>query len=112
MKIDAKDIEVDGFQSSTTFGDTFVTLSGAKLKAGINRLEISTTFGDITVVVPEKMEAQARASATFGNLHIFDKIADGISNSLTAQTPGYEAASAKLYIAASASFGDIKIFRG
>lgn len=112
IKLETKDIEIDGLESSTVFGNTFLSLAGAKLKPGLNRINIGTTFGDITVIVPERMEASASATATFGNLHVFDRMADGISNRLTAQTSGYEAASSKLQISTAATFGDIRIYRG
>jgi len=112
VKLEAKDTEIDGLESSTVFGNTFLSLAGAKLKPGQNRINIATTFGDITVIVPERMEASASASATFGNLHVFDKMADGISNRLSAQTSGYEVASSKIQISAAATFGEIRIYRG
>jgi len=111
-RLETNNMEVDGLENSTVFGDTFLSLAGAKLKSGISRVSISTTFGDITVMIPAGMEVAATAAATFGDLHILDKMADGISSRLSAQTPGYEAAASKLQISASATFGDIRIYRG
>ncbi len=112
INVETKDREIDGLENSTVFGDTFLSLAGAKLKPGINRLRILTTFGNITVLVPEGVEALASAKSTFGDLRIFDKTAGGISNFLMAQTPGYDMASSKVEIYAAATFGDIRIHRG
>jgi predicted membrane protein len=112
LKLETRDMEVDGLDTSITFGDTFISLVGAKLNPGINYVSLSSSFGDITVIIPERMEVLAAASNTFGDLHILDKMVDGLSNHLSAQTAGYSAAESKVNIRANGVFGDIRIYRG
>ncbi len=108
---EASGIEIDGFRSSSVFGDTILNLAGARLKPGLNKIDFSGTFGDITVIVPGNIEASANASSTFGDLYVFGRAASGISSRLQHQTDGYDTASSKLSIWADVTFGDIKIYR-
>ena len=111
QNIETRGIEIDGFDCSTTFGDTSVNLSGAKLKQGDNRLDITSVFGDITIIVPGDFQARAHGSTTFGDVHIFGRSASGIPNNLTAQTDGFDRAASRLIIATRATFGTIKVHR-
>jgi predicted membrane protein len=108
----AKDSEIDGLNLSTVFGDNTLNLAGAKLKPGVNRIDISGVFGDITVIIPGGMEAMAYGSTTFGDIFILGQSAtSGISNSLQNKTTNYETAAEKVHIHASQTFGDIKIYQ-
>jgi len=110
-RIDAKDMDVDGLNISTVFGDTELDLSSARLKTGVNYIELSSSFGEVVVTIPSTMEIMVYGSVDFGDLHVLDKSASGIGNKLTVKTPGYDAASAKLNILAKATFGSVKITR-
>lgn len=108
---EASGIEIDGFRSSSVFGDTILNLAGARLKPGLNKIDLSGTFGDITVIVPNNIEASANASSTFGDVYVFGRASSGMSSRLQHQTEGYDTASSKLNIWAGITFGDIKIYR-
>jgi predicted membrane protein len=109
--IEAKNIEIDGLDNSSVFGDISINLAGAKLKAGVNKVFVSATFGDITVIVPSNMEAKAYGATTFGDLYVLGRSASGISNRLTMQSDGYDNAADKVYISATTTFGDIKVYK-
>ena len=111
IRVELKDREIDGLSVSTVFGDNTISLSGARLKNGINRLMVSGVFGDITVIIPSNMEVFAYGSTTFGDVFILGKTETGISNHLQGQTDGYDTAGAKVHISAGTTFGDVKIFR-
>lgn len=111
IRVDFKDREIDGFSTSNTFGDNTISLAGARLKSGINRIRVSGVFGDITIIVPANMEVFAYGSTTFGDLFILGKSESGISNSLQNQTDRYDSASTKVHISAGTTFGDVKIYR-
>lgn len=111
IRADLRDREIDGFSASTVFGDNTISLSGARLKNGINRVMVSGVFGDIAVIVPSDMEVFAYGSTTFGDVFTLGKMETGISNHLQCQTDGYDAAAAKVHISAGTTFGDVKIFR-
>ncbi len=109
--IEAKGVEIDGLECSSVFGDMSLNLAEAKLKSGVNKVQVSTTFGDITVIVPNNMEAKAYGATTFGDLYVLGRSASGISNSITMQSDGYDNATDKIYITATATFGDIKVYK-
>ncbi|MEW5923728.1 MAG: cell wall-active antibiotics response protein LiaF [Candidatus Zixiibacteriota bacterium] len=111
IRVDLKDHEIDGFSTSTTFGDNTISLSGARLKSGINRLMVSGVFGDIVIIVPANMEVFAYGSTTFGDVTILGKTESGISNHLQNQTDDYDSATSKVHISAGTTFGDVKIYR-
>ncbi|SYZ74041.1 hypothetical protein TRIP_C60311 [Candidatus Zixiibacteriota bacterium] len=111
IHVDAKDMEIDGLSVSVTFGDTHINLSGGKLKPEINTIGVSSTFGDITVVLPNNVEVSINAANTFGDITALGRTASGMSNRIVQKTDGYDAASTKLDIGATTTFGDIKIFR-
>ena len=110
-RIEAKDMEIDGLSSSMVFGDTRIDLTGGRLKPGVNRVTVSSVFGDIKVLVPPGVEAAASASNTFGDIDVLGKSAEGIGNSLHSQTAGYDSASIKIDIAVRTTFGDIRVTR-
>lgn len=109
MRIDARNMEIDGIERSSVFGDTFITLDGAHLKPGINCVVLSATFGDITVLVPPGIEVRADTATTFGEINFFGRSSSGISNHFSQQTDGYESAGTKVDLKIRTTFGDIKI---
>jgi len=111
MYIETKGLEIDGMDYSLVFGDMTLNLSEAKLKEGVNHIYASTVFGDITVIIPAGMEVKAYGSNTFGDLYILGRSASGISKNLTRQTDGYDTAASKIYLSATTTFGDIKIYK-
>ena len=111
IRADMKDRDIDGFTTTTTFGDTTINLAGGKLKGGLNRIRATCTFGDITIIVPGNMEAEAYGTTTFGDIHIFGKTESGVSNTLQEKTAGYDAAVSKVHISAGTTFGDVKVIR-
>jgi len=111
IRADLRNLDIDGFSGSTTFGDNTVNLSGGKLKSGVNRIRVTCIFGDITIVVPANIEALAYGSSTFGDVYIFGKTDTGMSSRLQNQTDGYETAASKVHITTGTTFGDIKVIR-
>jgi predicted membrane protein len=111
QNIEAQGIEIDGLRCSTTFGDTALNLSGAKLKDGDNRIDVSSVFGDVSVILPGDFEARAHGSTTFGDVHIFGRSASGIPCNLTVHTDGFETARTRLLISTRTTFGTIRIHR-
>jgi predicted membrane protein len=106
-----KDSEVDGLKCNTVFGDCSINLADARLKPGVNTIDVSGVFGDVTIIVPSTMEAKAYASCTFGDIYLFGQTDSGISNSVQHQTEGFDTAASKVSIWTSMTFGDIKIYR-
>jgi len=111
IHFDAANVDLDGLQLETVFGDISVAVSGANVKQGDNRISLSATFGDITVILPRNMDIFAYGSDTFGDLFILGQSQSGISNSLTVKTDGFDLATNKVYINARTVFGDVKIYQ-
>ncbi len=111
IHFDAANVDLDGMQLETVFGDISLATSGANVKQGDNRISLSATFGDITVILPRSMEVYVYAADTFGDLFILGQSQTGISNSLTVKTDGFDQATRKVYITARTVFGDIKIYQ-
>ncbi len=111
MHFDARDIELNGRNFSTVFGDILLYLSGGRLSKGNNRISATTVFGDVTITLPKDMAVFATGSDIFGEIIIFGRIASGISNSLIQKTENFDSAQEKLYIHARTVFGDVRIFQ-
>ncbi len=89
-------MEIDGLSASVTFGDTNLNLSGGKLKPGINTIGVSSTFGDITVIVPNNVEVMINAATTFGDINALGWDSERYLESGRAEDRRYDAASTKL----------------
>ncbi len=111
LHFDARDIDINGRDFSTVFGDILLYLSGGRLSPGNNRISATTVFGDVTITVPKEMAIFATGSDTFGEIIIFGRMASGISNSLIHKTDNFDTATEKLYIHARTVFGDVRIFQ-
>lgn len=109
VSLNAKNAEIDGTNISCAFGDCFLNLTGARLKQGTNQVSVTTTFGDVTVLVPKDMEVWIFGTSTMGDLVIFDRKVSGISNSLSHQTTDYDTAVVRLQITARTTFGDVQV---
>ncbi|MEW5995667.1 MAG: cell wall-active antibiotics response protein LiaF, partial [Candidatus Zixiibacteriota bacterium] len=81
-----------------------------RLTAGLNRLIISGFVGDIRIYVPVGMPHFVHCSNFIGDINAGGQKASGFSNTIESQTPDYDSAEAKLYIAANNFIGDIKVF--
>ncbi len=103
--------EIDGADISHFIGDVTVDLAGAKLKPGVNKMNIATFIGDIRVMVPEDMPVSADCSALFSDIRVFDRKEGGILMSIRERGPDYDRAEKKLRISCAAFIGDIKITR-
>jgi lia operon protein LiaF len=107
--VDAGGFEISSLAYSTVFGDMHINLGGGRLKTDTGTLDVTATFGNITILIPADMETQAFASSVFGDLYVLGKSASGISNSLTAKSKDYDSAGARLHVYARTTFGDVKI---
>jgi lia operon protein LiaF len=110
-RIEAGEMEIDGFSCSTVFGDTSLNLTGARLKSGQNNVDIHSVFGDITVIVPAGIEVKAFSSSTFGDHYVFGRTMSGLGKSLANQTDKYDSVDSKVHMSVRAVFGDINIHR-
>ena len=98
-----------GGSLSTVFGDCDIDLSEAVFADGEHELRIHSVFGDSLITLPKDSAVSLTASATFGDLTIFDQRKGGFSTNLQTVTPSYQTASNRLKISVSKVFGNISV---
>jgi len=103
--------EIDGADISHFIGDARIDLSGAKLKPGVNKMNIATFIGDIRVTVPPGMAVSADCSAMFSDIQAFDRKEGGVFLSVRQKSADYDAADRKLHISCATFIGDITVTR-
>jgi predicted membrane protein len=91
-------------------GDIEVKLHGSKLAPGLNRMVISGFIGDVRVLAPPGMAVFAQCSSFIGDIELFGQRVSGFGNNIDGQTPDYDEAESKLYIASNSFIGDARIY--
>ncbi len=111
VKLSGENLDPNGLEVSTGFGDVELDLSRSRFADGENALYVHTAFGDVEVKVPEGIAVSASGGSAFGDIKILDKTEKGIGNQLSASDPNFESQSKRLRVHASTAFGDIVISR-
>jgi len=109
--IDAKDMDPDGLNLSSGFGDAEINLTKARFEDKEHGINISSGFGDIRVMLPQDVPVSAFGKSLAGKIDILGRTADGLGNSLTHKDENYDSSARKVKIYAKLGFGDIRIFR-
>lgn len=109
LLIDCNGENLHNVSVSCFLGDVTVLLSGGRLREGLNRLVVSGFLGDIHIVVPANMPVFVHTSNFGGDISVLGRHASGLGNTLDAQTPDYDTAPRRLYIAVSQFVGDIRV---
>lgn len=110
MYIDCQNISLQNVEISMFVGDCQVNLRGGKLASGLNRMIISGFLGDIMVLVPRDMPVFVHCSGFVGDVDLFGRRSSGFGNTLDAQSPEYDTATSKLYIATNNFIGDVRVY--
>jgi len=110
MYIDCNDVSLQNVEIGNFLGDVEVKLHGGKLSPGLNRMIISGFIGDVRVLVPQGMAVFSQCSNFIGDIEMIGRKTSGFGNSLDAQTPDYDQAESKLYIASNHFIGDVRIY--
>jgi lia operon protein LiaF len=109
LNIDLDGSDLATIEASNFIGDIEIRLHGGRLRAGLNRLIVSSFIGDIRILVPKDFDYFASCSNFGGEVDVLGKQSSGFGNSLDGQTPTYDKADRKLYISANNFLGDIRI---
>ena len=109
--IDFNNIKIQNVAISIGFGDLELRLHGSVLGEGLNRIVISSFIGDIRILAPKDTAIYMLCSNFIGDIDAFGKHSSGFGNRLDTQTPTYNSATKKLFIATSNFIGDIKIYQ-
>jgi len=99
-----------GGQTSCFIGDEDIDISEVKVKSGERVVNISGFIGDTKVLAPKNVPFMVTANCMFGDIRIFENKYDGIGQSRTYKSPGYDAASARLRIQISKFIGDVTVW--
>lgn len=111
MFINCSDVNLQNVEISVFIGDLEVNVAGGKLQSGLNRMIISGFLGDCLVLIPKDMPVYVHCSGFIGDVELLGKRGSGFGNAMDGQTPDYDSAASKLYVAANNFIGDIRVFR-
>lgn len=111
MFITCDNINIQNVEISIFVGDLEINLTGGKLQSGLNRMIVSGFLGDCLVLIPKDMPVHVHCSGFIGDIELLGKRGSGFGNTMDSQTPDYDAATTKLYIAVNNFIGDIRVFR-
>jgi len=107
--VDCANISLQHVEISVGVGDAEIKLHGGRLAPGLNRMIVSGFVGDIRIFVPNDMPFYLHCSNFIGDISAGGQRASGFNNSLESQSPNYDTAESKLYIAVSNFLGDVKV---
>lgn len=110
MHVDCKGQSLNNVEISLGIGDLELNLKDGILSKGLNRVIISGFIGDIRIFVPEKMSFFSHCSNFIGDIDLAGQRTSGFGNTLEHNTPDYDKADSKLYVAANNFIGDIKVY--
>ena len=111
VKLSGENLDPNGLEVTTGFGDVELDLTKARFADGENILYARTAFGDMEVKVPEGVAVSASGGSAFGDIRILGKSEKGVGNQLSASDPNFETQPKRLRVHASTAFGDIVISR-
>ncbi len=111
VKLTGENLDPNGLEVSTGFGDVELDLSKARFADGENALYVHTAFGDVEVKVPEGVAVSASGGSAFGDIKILGQSEKGVGNQLSAADPNFETQLKRLRVHAHTAFGDIVISR-
>jgi hypothetical protein len=111
LYVNCNGMSLQNIEASVFIGDSEVNLSGGILSPGLNRVVVSGFIGDLLVLVPKDFPVYVHSSGFIGSNEVLGKRGSGFGNSMDSQTPDYDAATSKLYIAANNFIGDIRVYR-
>jgi lia operon protein LiaF len=111
MFIDLNGVTLQNVEVSSMFGDVEIKLHGGILQPGLNRLVISGFLGDIRVLAPTDMPIMTHISSFGGDIHAMGRTSSGFGNRIESQSPNYQSAERRLFIAINTFLGDTRLIQ-
>ncbi|MCH7690167.1 MAG: hypothetical protein IIA17_03870 [candidate division Zixibacteria bacterium] len=111
MFIDCKGRSLSNVEISVGLGDLELILNEGILSKGLNRVVISGFVGDIRIFISKETAFFCHCSNFIGDIDLGGQRTSGLSNTLEYNTPGYDQAESKLYVAANSFLGDIRVYQ-
>ncbi|MBU0984913.1 MAG: hypothetical protein KKA42_13655 [candidate division Zixibacteria bacterium] len=110
MFIDCTGVKLHSVEVSSFVGDVEVKLHGGELQHGLNRMILSGFVGDVRVLVPPNMAVFVQVSNFIGDVELMGRRSSGFGNNIDYQSPDYQTAESKLYIASNHFIGDVRVY--
>lgn len=107
--VDLNNVPASNVMVSNVIGDTEISVFGAKLSNGLNRLIVSNFVGDIRIQIPKNMAIFVHCSSFVGDIAVAGRSSSGFGNSIDWRSDNYDSSETKLYIAVNNFVGDIRI---
>jgi predicted membrane protein len=111
LRLDYAGKEIGDIAASRMIGDLTVVLSSARLKPGVNTLNISGVIGDTSIFIPSSFPLKISARSIVGDLRFDDRREEGLFPKLEYTDERYEQAADKLMVTVSGVIGDISMQR-
>ena len=111
MYVDCKGLNLSNVEVSMGVGDLEINLKEGALTKGLNRIIISGFIGDIRIFISKETAFFSHCSNFIGDINLCGQRASGFGNTVEHNTPGYDKAESKLYVAANNFIGDIKVYQ-
>ena len=109
VTINVHSSDFKGGDVSTVFGRCLVDLTGANAGAGEYFLKVQTVLGRVQILVPASMAVMAKADTVLGSVTLNGQKRGGILPASEWASPGYDTASSRLRIDASAVLGEVMV---
>lgn len=104
--------QLDGHNGASLFGSVTLDLTAEPLAAGETRINAFSAFGNAEVLVPDDVAVRVTGISIFGGVNVRgERFGHGWFAQNDYVTPGYERATRRLHIDATAIFGEVKIRR-
>lgn len=101
--------KVEPINLKTMAGDFYFDFSKAFIPEKEIPIAISTLAGDVSILVPENIDFQVRASVVAGEINVLEQRSDGVRRSLSYKTPDYDEAVQKLDIMIRVKAGSVRV---
>lgn len=111
MFIDLNGVSLQSVEVSSMFGDVEIKLHGGLLQPGLNRMVVSGFMGDIRILAPADMPIMTHISSFGGDIHAMGRTESGFGNNIETQTPDYQTAEKRLFIAVNTFLGDTRLLQ-
>ncbi|MFH2056659.1 MAG: cell wall-active antibiotics response protein LiaF [bacterium] len=105
------EIPTDGLVAKQGAGKLVLDLTSTRLNEGENLISLSQGAGEIKVVLPGNVAAKVTTSCGTGDIRVFDRKEDGISNRLEHEDDNYASASTRINLTVRLGLGEIKVTR-
>ena len=96
---------------SHAFGSMTIDLRSVEFPEGTSRVEASTSFGSMVVILPPDVAVRVHGEAAFGSVQALRREASGLASTLDVRTDDYDRATRRIDLDVSTAFGSTEVQR-